>query len=330
MLKLFGLIFYPSAVEPIHERNRLNSDPMPLSSLHVMLSVSSAGLSSAGFEPDCASPNAWVFVSVGSALPSTVCFPLSAPIGLQRLRLREAHQWQVHPGLLVPSVVHVQELHHGDDLPQQHWVSRRQPDHSHTPSCAYFILFAFKWQNIWYFKRGRLWHIQIFCLFQPATVAWMIVEASNTKYRLWPKTNKSIFLKERPEPAPVTTGFEADSLPNSRYMRLVKSFRCWRESHYSDIVSSKKMDLKENQAVVISSSQTAELERLLGCLMQMISEAEHQAADWRIRRLCLWCLRWIALLDVVQEAPRRWIVGRVQSEVRQVQRISNLALLSRL
>lgn len=68
---------------------------------------------------------AWVAASCLSLLPlwflSCVCSPLFG--SLQRLRLREADKWQVHPRLLVPSINHVPELHHRDDIPQQHWVS---------------------------------------------------------------------------------------------------------------------------------------------------------------------------------------------------------------
>lgn len=99
-----------------------------------------------------------VWASALHSALSAVCFLLSAR--LQRLRLREAHQRQVHPGLLVPPVVHVQELHHGDDLPQQHWVSRWRSGHSHTPTFVTFIAFGFNWKNVWYYtQRQRLWHI---------------------------------------------------------------------------------------------------------------------------------------------------------------------------
>lgn len=55
---------------------------------------------------------------------SCVCSPMFG--SLQRLRLREADKWQVHARLLVPSINHVPELHHRDDIPQQHWVSTGQ------------------------------------------------------------------------------------------------------------------------------------------------------------------------------------------------------------
>lgn len=98
----------------------------------------------------------WISPASACLSVSALCllnclFPSFCSNRLQRLRLREAHQRQVHSGLLVPSVIHVQELHHGDDLPQQYWVSRQDSDHSHAPTWVYIILFAFKWQSIGYF-----------------------------------------------------------------------------------------------------------------------------------------------------------------------------------
>lgn len=51
------------------------------------------------------------------------CFSVCLLPSLQRLWLRETDRRQVHPRLLVPSVIHVQELHHRNDFPQPHWVN---------------------------------------------------------------------------------------------------------------------------------------------------------------------------------------------------------------
>lgn len=48
---------------------------------------------------------------------------------------------------------------------------------------------------------------------------------------------------------------------------------------------------------MVISLQTVELIKLIGCFMQIVSEAEHQVLEWWIRHSCLWHLRSIALRD---------------------------------
>lgn len=48
---------------------------------------------------------------------------------------------------------------------------------------------------------------------------------------------------------------------------------------------------------MVISLQTVELIKLIGCFMQIVSEAEHQVLEWWIRHSCLWHLHSIALRD---------------------------------
>lgn len=132
LLKLFGT-FHLEAVLTMGEGGGgaawnlmlLHPCPSPSHSLAPVL-VEQFGLDWISPTPECLSVSAPRFLSC--------LFSSFRSNRLQRLWLREAHQRQVHAGLLVPSVVHVQELHHGDDLSQQHWVSGEESAQLHDPT----------------------------------------------------------------------------------------------------------------------------------------------------------------------------------------------------